>query len=107
MDTVIPAAWRSVNTLQETDEFSAWLSALADRAGKAHILARLARARAGNFGNCEPVGEGVSEMRIDLGPGYRVYLKKVGTVVYLLLCAGTKSTQKADIRRAKSLASKL
>lgn len=57
----------------------------------------------GNFGDCEPVGDGVSEMRIDYGPGYRAYFAQEGRVLYLLLCGGNKSTQKADIKRAKAL----
>lgn len=96
-----------MNTLNQTDEFSEWLSGLSDLAARMRILARVGAARSGNFGDCEPVGEGVSEMRIHYGPGYRVYFKRTGSVVYLLLCGGDKSTQKADIRRAKALAKKL
>jgi putative addiction module killer protein len=58
----------------------------------------------GNFGECAPVGDGVSEMKIHAGPGYRVYFTRVGDVIYVLLCGGSKSTQKADIRRAKAMA---
>lgn len=93
-----------MNTIIEGAEFSQWLRRLPDIAGKARILARITAARSGNFGDCEPVGEGVSEMRIHHGPGYRVYFKRVGTVVYVLLCGGAKSTQKGDIKRAKALA---
>jgi putative addiction module killer protein len=67
-------------------------------------LARLARARLGNFGDCKPVGEGVSEMRIDCRPGYRVYFVRQGTMTYLLLLGGDKSTQDRDIERAKAMA---
>lgn len=96
-----------MNTIVETSDFSKWLHGLLDVAGKARIVARITAARSGNFGDCEPVGEGVSEMRIHHGPGYRVYFKRVGSVVYVLLCGGSKSTQKADIKRAKALATRL
>lgn len=94
-----------MNTLLRTASFDAWLSALADNKGKARILARLTAAEMGNFGDCEPVGEGVSEMRIHFGPGYRVYFTRRGKVVYLLLLGGDKSIQARDIKRAKELAS--
>lgn len=74
-----------------------------DPIGKARIVSRVRSAEAGNFGDCEPVGEGVSEMRIHHGPGYRVYYSRKGDVVYLLLCGGNKSTQKSDIKLAKAL----
>ena len=60
-------------------------------------------AQEGNFGDCEPVGDGISEMRIFVGPGYRVYYTRRGEVVYLLLCGGDKSSQKRDIRAAKAI----
>ncbi|WP_321815330.1 MULTISPECIES: type II toxin-antitoxin system RelE/ParE family toxin [unclassified Paraburkholderia] len=90
-------------TFNRTEEFDDWLRGLADLVGRAKILARIRRAESGNFGDCEPVGDGVSEMRIDYGPGYRAYFAQEGCVVYLLLCGGNKSTQKTDIRRAKAL----
>jgi putative addiction module killer protein len=93
-----------VNTILRTGEFDAWLKALRDRKGLARILARIRSAEAGNFGDCEPVGEGVSEMRIDFGPGYRVYFIRRALIVYLLLVGGDKSTQKADIKRAQKIA---
>ena len=96
-----------MNTIVETAEFSQWLHGLPDLMAKARILARITAARSGNFGDCEPVGEGVSEMRVHHGPGYRVYFTRVGTVVYVLLCGGSKSTQKTDIKRAKALANQL
>lgn len=86
------------------EEFDGWLRRLSDPKGKARILARITAARHGNFGDCQPVGEGVSEMRIHVGPGYRVYFTRRGEVVYLLLCGGDKSTQRRDIDKAKSLA---
>jgi putative addiction module killer protein len=85
-------------------EFDAWLSALADAKGKARILARLRSAAFGNFGDCEVVGEGVSEMRLHVGPGYRVYFARTERTVYLLLTGGDKSTQSKDIARAKLMA---
>ncbi len=84
--------------------FDAWLRGLKDAKGKARILARIRSAEHGNFGDCKPVGDGVSEMRVNIGPGYRVYFCRRGAVVYLLLCGGDKSTQKRDIKRAKVLA---
>jgi putative addiction module killer protein len=83
--------------------FDEWLRDLPDLKGKARILARIKSAEHGNFGDCDPVGDGVSEMRIHFGPGYRVYFLRQGQVVYLLLCGGDKSTQKRDIKRAKDL----
>lgn len=97
----------SVNTLIRTAEFAEWLRELQDVRGKARILARLDAAELGNFGDCESVGEGVSEMRIHTGPGYRVYFTRQGKVVYLLLLGGDKSTQKRDIKRAIQLAREL
>jgi putative addiction module killer protein len=87
-----------------SEEFDAWLSALTDARGKARILARLRSATLGNLGDCEPVGEGVSEMRIHVGPGYRVYFLRKARTVYLLLTGGDKSTQSKDIARAKTMA---
>ena len=98
MDTV-----RVMDSFQRTSEFDAWLKALRDPVGKAQIISRIRSAEAGNFGDCEPVGEGVSEMRVHCGPGYRVYYSRTGDVVYLLLCGGDKSTQKRDIKQAKAL----
>jgi putative addiction module killer protein len=93
-----------MNTLVRLPEFDDWLRKLEDRTGKARILARLTSVEHGNFGDCEPVGDGVSEMRIHFGPGYRVYFTRLGHAVYLLLLGGNKSTQKRDIARAKELA---
>ena len=93
-----------MNTFLASDEFSDWMSGLNDKVGKAIIGKRIRAAEAGRFGDCEPVGEGVSEMRIHYGPGYRAYFTRRGEVVYLLLLGGDKSTQKRDIKRAKALA---
>jgi putative addiction module killer protein len=94
-------------TLVRSSTFDEWLSGLADRKGKARILARLTSAALGNFGDCEPVGEGVSEMRVHHGPGYRVYFVRSGAAVYLLLNGGDKATQRRDIERAKEIAREL
>jgi putative addiction module killer protein len=91
-------------TLRRTAQFDAWLAALSDHKAKARIVQRLDAAAAGHWGDCAPVGEGVFEMRIHIGPGYRVYTIRRGTVVYLLLCGGDKSTERRDIRRALALA---
>jgi putative addiction module killer protein len=81
--------------------FIDWLERLKDRQARTRIEARLARVAAGTFGDAEPVGEGVMELRIDWGPGYRVYFARVGQVMVLLLCGGDKRTQQRDINRAK------
>jgi putative addiction module killer protein len=78
-----------------------WLLDLQDRQARTRIEARLARVAVGNFGDVEPVGEGVMELRIDWGPGYRIYFARLGQVVILLLCGGDKRTQQKDIKRAK------
>ena len=96
-----------MNTFLRSSEFDAWLSLLSNSNGKARILARLRSAMLGNFGDCEPVGDGVSEMRVHVGPGYRVYFVRRGTTVYFLLCAGDKASQKRDIHRAKRMAHEL
>ena len=93
----------SVNTFLRTEQFDAWLKGLKDRVAKARILARIRSAEAGNFGDSEPVGDGISEMRIHIGPGYRVYYCRRQKIVYLLLCGGDKSTQKKDIALAKKI----
>ncbi len=82
--------------------FVEWLRGLNDRQARTRIGARLARVAVGNFGDVEPVGEGVMELRIDWGPGYRVYFGRIGQVVVLLLCGGDKRTQQRDIKRAKA-----
>lgn len=96
-----------MNTFHKSDEFDAWLLQLKDCVGKAQVVLRLDRAAQGNFGDCEQVGYGVSEMRIHCGPGYRIYFTRRGTVVYLLLLGGDKSTQKRDIKRAIAMAGAL
>jgi putative addiction module killer protein len=80
---------------------------LRDRKAQARILARIISAQHGNFGDCKSVGGGVSEMRVDVGPGYRVYFMRRGETVYLLLVGGGKSTQAMDVRRAQRMANQL
>jgi putative addiction module killer protein len=80
--------------------FDAWLQELRDVKARATVRARLERVRAGNFGDCKPVRDGVQELRIDLGPGYRVYLSRQGAVLVLLLCGSDKSDQDRAIRQA-------
>ena len=92
------------HVIRRTDVFAEWLMGLRDRQGRAKILARIDRLEEGNPGETRSVGRGVVEMKIDFGPGYRVYFTKRGEVLILLLCGGDKSTQDEDIRRAKSLA---
>lgn len=96
-----------MNTIIRTEAFVLWLRGLRDEKGKARILSRVDSAQLGNFGDCEPVGEGVSEMRIHFGPGYRVYFVRRGEQVYVLLAGGDKSTQARDIKRAKQMAMEL
>ena len=85
------------------EPFSDWLNALRDKIAQARIRIRLRQLQAGSFGDCEPVGEGVIELRIHVGAGYRVYCGRHGKAVVLLLCGGDKSSQKTDIKRAKAL----
>ena len=81
--------------------FIEWLERMNDSQARARIEARLARVAAGNLGDIETVGEGVLELRIDWGPGYRVYFCRLGQAMVLLLCGGDKRTQQKDIKRAK------
>ena len=93
--------------IQETNEFSSFLDQLRDDTARAKITARIRRFAGGNPGDVAPVGEGVSEMRIHSGPGYRVYFTQRGKQLVILLCGGDKSTQQKDITRAKQLADDL
>lgn len=92
-----------MNTINSTEEFTKWLLGLKDTQGKARILARIKLAKHGHFGDCKSLGDGVSEMRIHTGAGYRVYYCRKGELVYLLLAGGDKSTQARDIEKAKAL----
>lgn len=80
--------------------FSEWLASLRDNKARAKIRVRLDRVGLGNLGDCHGVGDGVQELRIDYGPGYRVYFGQVGSAIVLLLCGGDKSTQARDIEQA-------
>ena len=90
--------------IRETTPFSMWLRSLRDNRARARIAARVRRLAFGAFGDVQPVGEGVSELRLHFGPGYRVYFVQRGQVLIILLCGGDKSTQGRDIATAKKLA---
>ncbi|HRQ37710.1 MAG TPA: type II toxin-antitoxin system RelE/ParE family toxin [Chloroflexota bacterium] len=91
-------------TVLRSDEFDKWLAQLKDVKGKARIIARIRSAELGNLGDVQPVGEGISEMRIHYGPGYRLYFTQRGRLLILLLVGGDKSSQSRDIKKAKVLA---
>ena len=93
--------------IRKTDVFARWFNRLRDRRAKARIQARIDRLEVGHFGDVTPVGDGVSELRIFYGPGYRVYFVQQDSVVVILLTGGDKSTQNSDIAKAKELAKQL
>jgi len=93
--------------IRETDVYHEWFEQLKDKRAKARIDVRIRRVSLGNFGDVRPVGKGVSELRIDYGPGYRIYITKHGNVLVILLCGGDKSTQAKDIQKAHELAQAL
>ena len=93
--------------IRKTDVFVDWLDGLKDIRARARVLVRIERLAAGNPGDVKPVSEGVSELRIDYGPGYRVYFKKRGKELVILLAGGDKSSQARDIKRALRLARNL
>ncbi len=93
--------------IQQTETYAKWFAGLRDRVARARIDIRIRRLSLGNAGDAKPVGEGVSELRVDHGPGYRVYFIQRGEVVIVLLAGGDKSTQDKDIRNAKALANDL
>ena len=97
----------SMTKLIITAEFDSWLSRVRDRQAAMAIVGRLSRARLGNLGHWRAVGDGISEMKIDVGKGYRVYFTQRGDVLVIILCGGDKSTQAADIKRAKVIAKDL
>lgn len=97
----MPFEVRHYVTATGDDVFAGWFGVLADRQAQARIQARIYRLQNGLFGDCQPVGEGVWELRIDWGPGYRVYYARAGEKILLLLCGGDKRKQQADIKRAK------
>ncbi len=90
--------------VRQTDVFADWFAGLRDREARARITVRIRRLSLGNPGDVKPVGGGVSEMRIDYGPGYRVYFARRGEMVVILLCGGDKRTQDRDIAEAIALA---
>lgn len=90
--------------LQQTETFRKWRTGLADLRARALIASRLDRLAQGHWGDVEPVGEGVSELRIHHGPGYRIYVTRRGDAVVILLCGGNKGSQARDIRTAQQLA---
>ena len=87
----------------KTVHFDAWLRGLRDKQAAARIKARILRMTLGNFGDAKAVAPGISELRMDSGPGYRIYFARKGKVILVLLCGGDKSTQAADIEKAKKL----
>lgn len=88
----------------QTAVFSSWLADLDDRNAVARIVARVRRMELGNFGDVKSIGEGVSEMRIDYGPSYRVYFTRQGKTIVILLCGGDKKSQRRDVRKAQQMA---
>ena len=93
-----------MSRIRKTDVFTKWFKKLKDTIAKAHINRRIDRLERGNPGDVVPIGEGCSEMRIDYGPGYRVYYKDTGREIIIILCGGDKSTQQNNIDKAKRLA---
>ena len=90
--------------IRESDVFARWFAGLRDHVGRTRILVRIRRLSLGNPGDVRSVGQGVAEIRMDVGPGYRVYLQRKGSTVIILLCGGDNSTQAKDIKTAKRLA---
>lgn len=90
--------------IQKTDYFENWFVRLKDIRGKAKILTRLKRTELGNLGDHKSVGNGVFEMRIDYGPGYRLYFARSNKIIVILLIGGDKSSQSKDIKKAKQIA---
>ena len=94
-------------TVHQTEDFVAWLDDLKDKRGQVRIAARLRQVEAGSLGDWQPIEGDVSELRVDFGPGYRLYFIRLGRIVIVMLNAGDKSSQKRDIRRALKLAAQL
>ena len=90
--------------VRQTEEFSGWLHRLRDANAVARIVGRIRRMEMGNPGDNKSVGQGIMEMRIDYGPGYRIYYVRRGAQIVILLCGGEKRTQQRDIKRAQKLA---
>jgi putative addiction module killer protein len=90
--------------IRQTEEFSKWFEKLKDKTARAKIAIRIRRISLGNIGDVKPVGEGISELRLNYGPGYRVYFAQRGSKLIVLLAGGDKTTQSADIKKAKKIA---
>ena len=97
----------NMNTIRETGNFRKWFKGLKDKIAQSLISARIRRISYGNFGDTKPVGDGVSELRIDYGPGYRVYFTRRGREIVILLCGGIKTGQTGNIETAKCIAKNL
>lgn len=93
--------------VRQTEEFAHWLASLRDELAAKRIKQRIARVQIGLFGDTKSVGDGLIELRVDHGPGYRVYFVRRGDVLVILLCGGDKSSQSRDIARAKTMAEEL
>ena len=93
--------------VQQTEEFEEWLDGLADRKARNMVVRRILQIEGGLPGNTRSLGDKVSEIKIDYGPGYRLYYTKVGLIVIILLCGGDKGSQKRDIKKAKGLAAQV
>jgi len=108
IDKAYPVGYnKSGATVKETDVFKRWMKTLKDRTARSIINARIRRLSLGNKGDTGPIGDGISELRIDFGPGYRVYYTEVKQQIIILLCGGDKSSQNRDIEKAKQLAANL
>jgi putative addiction module killer protein len=94
-------------TIRETENFKKWIRSLKDKITQSIITARIRRVSTGNFGDVGPVGDNISELRIDYGPGFRVYFTMKGQEIVFLLCGGDKSTQSRDVETAKQIAKNL
>ncbi len=93
--------------VRQTELFAKWLSRISDPRAVQRIAQRIVRLQSGLFGDVKPIGQGISELRIDYGPGYRIYFVQRGRALIILLCAGDKQTQTRDIKKAKTLAADL
>lgn len=98
---MFPISILQYQTREGRSPFREWLLSLYDRDARARIRTRIDRLQLGNFGDCKAVGEGVLELRIFYGPGYRIYFGRQGREIVILLCGGSKASQSADIRRAR------
>ena len=93
--------------VRQTEVFTSWFANLRDRKAKARVQVRIDRMEVGNFGDVAPVDQGISEMRIAYGPGYRVYFVQKGPIIVILLCGGDKASQNSDIIKAKAISNQL